>query len=169
MYGKGKSGLGPLHAVSFVEAQRKALNLREHTVPLSSSALALLRGLTKHSGTDLVFVSLKLTPLSDMAMSALIRGMNEGETGRIWTDAAGSPIVPHGFRSTFRVWAGECTNTPRDVAEHALAHQLPDRVEAAYQRSTLFEKRVRLMNEWATWATSTPGADVVPLRRSEAA
>lgn len=90
----------------------------------------------------------------------LLRGMNATPT---WLDDAGVAVVPHGFRSTFRIWAGECSNAPRDVCEHALAHSLPDRVEAAYQRSTLYARRVRLMEEWAAWATSDP-AVVVPLR-----
>lgn len=133
---------------------------REHTVPLSAPALELLSSLDKHATTDLVFPSNRATPISDMAISMLLRGMNATPT---WLDDAGVAVVPHGFRSTFRIWAGECSNAPRDVCEHALAHSLPDRVEAAYQRSTLYARRVRLMEEWAAWATSDP-AVVVPLR-----
>ncbi len=139
-----------------------------HEVPLSPAALDLLNGLPRHEGIDLLFPSTKKTMLSDMTLSALIRGMNEGEAGPTWTDADGLPIVVHGFRSTFRVWAAEQTNLPREVAEHALAHKLPDAVEAAYQRSTLPVQRARMMAEWAAWATSKPGA-VVPMHRSEAA
>lgn len=140
----------------------------EHVIPLSPAVLELLNELDRHQGCDLVFPSTKMTPLSDMTLSALIRGMNEGETGPTWTDAAGLPIVVHGFRSTFRVWAAEATNIPREVAEHALAHKLPDAVEAAYQRSTLPVQRAKLMVEWSAWATSTPGS-VVPLRKAEVA
>ncbi len=140
----------------------------EHTVPLSPAALELLKGLSRHEGTDLLFPSAKKTMLSDMTLSALVRGMNDGEAGPTWTDAKGQAIVVHGFRSSFRVWAAEATNIPREVAEHALAHQLPDAVEAAYQRSTLPVQRARLMAEWSAWVTSKPGS-VVPMRAAEAA
>ena len=61
--------------------------------------------------------------------------------------------VPHGFRSTFRDWAAECTDYPREVAEMALAHTIGDKVEAAYRRGDLFEKRKQLMQDWADYAT----------------
>ena len=138
----------------------------EHTVPLSDAAFALLQALSRVKGTDLIFPSSRNTPLSDMTLSALIRRMNEGDTP-LWVDNRGVPVVVHGFRSTFRIWCAEATDFARDVAEHALAHKLPDAVEAAYQRSTLFSKRIDLMRQWAMWATSTPG-NVVPMRRKEA-
>jgi integrase len=69
----------------------------------------------------------------------------------IWTDTAGQPITAHGFRSTFRDWAGETTAHPREVIEHALAHQLKDKAEAAYARGSLFDKRIRLMADWAAY------------------
>jgi integrase len=147
-------------AVWTVPAERMKAG-REHHVPLSAAAIKLLKEMSHHEGTDLLFPSRKKTPLSDMTLSMLVRGMNEPKP--VWKDSAGLPIVPHGFRSTFRVWAGEATTIDREVAEHALAHQLPNRVEAAYQRSTLFDKRIRLMAEWSAWATSKPGS-VVPLR-----
>ncbi len=67
-------------------------------------------------------------------------------------------ITVHGFRSTFRDWAGESTSFPREVVEHAMAHQLADKAEAAYQRGTLFPKRVKLMAAWAALCAS-PAAD----------
>ena len=140
-----------------------------HEIPLSPAALELVSGLPRHEGCDLLFPSAKHTMLSDMTLSALIRGMNEGEAGPTWIDPSdGRAIVVHGFRSTFRVWAAEQTNLPREVAEHALAHKFPDAVEAAYQRSTLPVQRARMMAEWSAWVTSTPGA-VVPMRRAVAA
>ena len=69
------------------------------------------------------------------------------------------------FVRSFRVWAAEATSVPREVAEHALAHKLPDSVEASYQRSTLPVQRARLMAEWSAWVNSTPGV-VVPMRRA---
>ncbi|MEY8690012.1 MAG: tyrosine-type recombinase/integrase [Leptothrix sp. (in: b-proteobacteria)] len=111
---------------------------KEHRVPLSDAALALLKALPRMAGTDVVFPGTKGQPLSDMTLAAIMRRMK--------TDA-----VPHGFRSTFRDWAGERTNHPREVIEHAMAHQLKDKAEAAYQRGDLFEKRRRLMDDWASF------------------
>ena len=77
--------------------------------------------------------------------------------------------VPHGFRSTFRDWASERTNYPRDVAEMALAHAIGDRVEAAYRRGYLFEKRRRLMADWATFCgRPQPKGGVVSIRHNNA-
>ena len=72
---------------------------------------------------------------------------------------------PHGFRSTFRDWAAEQTNYPREVAEAALAHAIGDKVEAAYRRGDLFEKRRQLMNAWARYCgTKEPAGKVLPIR-----
>jgi integrase len=70
--------------------------------------------------------------------------------GQAWVDRDGRTVTVHGFRSTFRMWAAEATNYPREVAEHALAHQLPDAVERAYQRGTQFAKRIELMRDWGS-------------------
>jgi len=67
----------------------------------------------------------------------------------------GRPVTAHGFRSTFRDWAGETTAYPREVIEHALAHQLKDKAEAAYARGTLFDKRQRLMADWAKFCDNS--------------
>ncbi len=79
-----------------------------------------------------------------------------------------SELTTHGFCSTFRDWAGERTSYPSEVCEHALAHQLKDKAEAAYQRGTLFEKRRSLMNDWAKYC-GTPsfkaGENVVPINQ----
>jgi len=69
----------------------------------------------------------------------------------------GSPVTAHGFRSTFRDWAGETTAYTREVIEHALAHQLKDKAEAAYARGTSFDKRRRLMAEWAGFCDTGAG------------
>ena len=111
---------------------------REHRVPLSKPALALLHELHEHRASEFIFPSAKPSrPLSNMAMLKLLERMNRAD------------LTVHGFRSTFRDWAAERTNFPREVAEHALAHSLPDKVEAAYRRGDLFEKRRLLMNEWS--------------------
>jgi integrase len=110
---------------------------REHRVPLSPAALALLKSLPQGDPDDLVFPGAKKgQPLSDMSLSAVMRRMK--------VDA-----VPHGFRSSFRDWASERTNYPAEVAEMALAHAVKGKVEAAYRRGDLLDKRKRLMADWS--------------------
>ncbi len=96
----------------------------------------LLRALPRIEDSELLFPNTKGTALSDMTLTAVLRRM-------------GCPVTAHGFRSTFRDWAGETTAYPREVIEHALAHQLKDKAEAAYARGTLFDKRRSLMADWA--------------------
>lgn len=108
----------------------------EHRVPLSSAALALLNNLPHFADTELLFPGSKGQPLSDMSMTVVMR--------RMQVDA-----VPHGFRSTFRDWVGEKTSFPRELAEHALAHTLESKVEAAYRRGDALEKRRNLMQKWS--------------------
>ncbi len=126
---------------------------KEHRVPLSAEALVLLEALPRMAGTDLVFPAPRGGMLSDMTLSAVLRRM-------------AVPATPHGFRSTFRDWAAERTNYPRDVAEMALAHAIGDKVEAAYRRGDLFEKRRLMMVDWANYcATVGPASDnVVSMR-----
>ena len=112
---------------------------RDHRVPLSGRALAILHDVPRLSdGTGLVFRSLRGKPLSTVTLSKSIKVL-------------GIAAVPHGFRSTFRDWAAEETNHPREVVEAALAHTVQNKVEAAYARSDLFERRRRLMDEWAAY------------------
>ena len=135
---------------------------REHQIPLSDPAVALLASIRKGREEDIVFAGTKGQPLSDMALTAMIRRMN-GDDNPIWVDANGDRITVHGFRSSFRMWAAEATDFPREVAEHALAHQLPDAVERAYQRGSQFAKRAALMAQWALYcATATVPADAHP-------
>ncbi|MBG6082722.1 tyrosine-type recombinase/integrase [Rubrivivax gelatinosus] len=130
---------------------------KEHRVPLSTAALRLLQELPRMDGTDLVFASPRRKPLSDMTLSAVTR--------RLGVDA-----VPHGFRSTFRDWAAERTVYPSEMAEMALAHTVGDKVEAAYLRSDLFEKRRRMMDDWAAFLERSPlPAEVVDLGERRAA
>ena len=118
---------------------------RDHRVPLSARAVAILteaRG--RSDGTALVFCSPRGKPLSDMTLSKLIKEL-------------GIAAVPHGFRSSFRDWAAQQTNTPREVIEAALAHTVRNPTEAAYARSDLFERRRRLMDDWAAYLMGAPG------------
>jgi integrase len=109
---------------------------REHRIPLSVSAVNLLRAVPRIADSELLFPNTKGTALSDMTLTAVLRRM-------------GCPVTAHGFRSTFRDWAGETTAYPREAIEHAMAHQLKDKAEAAYARGTLFDKRRNLMADWA--------------------
>lgn len=125
---------------------------REHRVPLSSAVLSLLERMPRVG--DYVFPGAKKgSLLSDMSLTAVLRRMGHED------------ITVHGFRSTFRDWCGESTNFPREVAEHALAHQLPDKVEAAYRRGDLIEKRIFLMQAWADFcAKDFRTYSAVPIR-----
>lgn len=110
---------------------------KEHRVPLSPAALAIIKTMPEHPKTDLVFPSPRSgSVLSDMALLELMRRQSLEAT-------------PHGFRSTFRDWASEMTNYPRELAEVALAHIKTDATEAAYWRSDVLEKRRQMMIEWA--------------------
>lgn len=125
---------------------------KEHWVPLSDEAVKLLQALPHIAGNSFIFPAANGGKLSDMALTTLIRRMHaseqkEGRKGFI-DPRQNKVITTHGFRSTFRDWAGETTHHPREVIEHALAHQLKDKAEAAYARGTLFEKRRMLMNDW---------------------
>jgi integrase len=128
---------------------------KEHLIPLSDAALKVLeQARAECEDSPYVFPGPKGRPLSNMAGLRLL----QHRMGR-------PDLTVHGFRSTFRDWAGEATNHPREVIEHALAHRLKDKAEAAYQRGTLLEKRRALMADWAAYcATVRTGADVIPLR-----
>lgn len=141
-------------ALWVVPAERMKMK-KEHRVPLAKPVVQMLMALPRMAGTDLVFPAPRGGVLSDMTLTAVLRRMDV-------------PAVPHGFRSTFRDWAAEQTNYPRDVAEMALAHAIGDKVEAAYRRGDLLEKRARMMADWAKFcATAQPKGEVVPMNRSK--
>jgi integrase len=127
---------------------------KEHRVPLSGPALALLRARRDaQGGQGLIFPS-DMRPgaqVSDMTIAAVMRRM-------------GLDAVPHGLRSTFRDWAAEATSYPRDVCEQALAHAIENRVEAAYRRGDMLEKRRRLMDDWARFVTEGQAVDADNVR-----
>ncbi|MCE9657797.1 MAG: tyrosine-type recombinase/integrase [Burkholderiales bacterium] len=125
---------------------------REHRVPLTAAALQLLERQPKDGA--LIFPSTQGKPLSDMTLTAVLRRMD--------VDA-----VPHGFRATFKTWATERTTFPREVVEMALAHAVEGKVEGAYQRGDLLEKRRRLMAAWAAYCTAKPSANVTPIREAK--
>lgn len=135
---------------------------REHRVPLSERALAILAEVAKlRSGDtrdDYVFPGRKAgRGLSIMALDMTLRRLGVKEAG----------VTVHGFRSSFRDWAGEVTNFPRDVAEAALAHTLRDAVEAAYRRGDALEKRRAMMTAWAGFVEPREAGNVVALHRGQ--
>jgi len=112
---------------------------KEHRIPLSDAAMKILHKLEQIKCSEYVFYSKNGKPLSNMAMLQLLKRMNIKN------------ITVHGFRSSFRDWAAEQTNYPRELAEGSLSHALGDKVEAAYRRSDLFEKRRQIMRDWARY------------------
>jgi integrase len=130
-------------------------NGREHRVPLSVEALAVLTKVSQGEPEEFVFAGRKKRPMSNMAFLMLLRRMGHDK------------LTGHGFRSTFRDWAAERTNFQAEIAEAALGHVVGNKVEAAYRRGDFFEKRRRLMETWAQFATTAPGdAVVVSLREA---
>lgn len=133
-----------------------------HRIPLSDAAMDVLRAMkplreARGADTAAIFPGARPgSPLSDMSLTAVLRRMERGD------------LTAHGFRSTFRDWCAEATNYPRELAEAALAHTLRDKVEAAYQRGDLLDKRRKLMDEWAAYCgrVASASAVVVPLRRA---
>jgi integrase len=139
---------------------------REHRVPLSDAACAVLEKVrpfalmtdAKPDPAAPVFPGpRRALPMSNMTMLMLLRRMKRAD------------LTAHGFRSTFSDWAAERTAYAREVVEMALAHAVENRVEAAYRRGDLFEKRRRLMADWAHFCETPPATgEVVPLRRADA-
>jgi integrase len=118
---------------------------KEHRVPLSASALAVLEKAKKKRHSDYVFPGVRSgKPMSDMSLTMLLRRLQKGSTPH-------AKITVHGFRSAFRDWAAEVTHYPGEMAEMALAHVVGNKVEAAYRRGDMFEKRREMMADWAAW------------------
>jgi integrase len=127
---------------------------REHRVPLSDAATSVLADMQTVRQDARVFPGAHQgRPLSEMALLMLLRRMGFGD------------VTAHGFRSAFRDWAAERTIFPGEVAEMALAHAIPNAVEAAYRRGDLFEKRRKLMESWAEYCATVGTVAVIPLQR----
>jgi len=128
---------------------------REHRVPLAGRAIDLLKLLHNARTSEFVFPGqVPGKPLSNMAMEMLIKRMK----------IVGAS--PHGFRSSFRDWVGDCTSFPREIAEAALAHKVGDSVELAYRRGDALEKRRALMQAWADYCFGATSGKVIPMVRS---
>lgn len=128
---------------------------KEHRIPLSMPALAIVKALHETRNSEYVFPGYaKGKPLSNMAFAMLMKR------------AGVSNYTAHGFRSAFRDWAGDATSFPRDVAEQALAHRVGDATELAYRRSDAIEKRRKLMTAWADYCTTVKRGNVIPMARA---
>lgn len=155
------------NALWIVPAARMKM-AREHRVPLTAEAVALLKALPRMTDNPLVFPAARGGELSDMTVSAVMRRMSEtdladGGTGFL-DRVSKRPAVPHGLRSTFRDWVAERTNFPGEMAEVALAHKINNAVEASYRRGDMIEKRRRMMGEWGEFLGQSPrSAKVVRL------
>ena len=127
---------------------------REHRVPLSTRAVEILEEARQlGGGSDLVFPGAQPgRPFPEATLPNLMKDLSLNG-------------VPHGFRSSFRDWAGECTNAPHAVMEAALAHTIRNKAEAAYARSDLFERRRKLMEQWAEYLTQSRETKVIPMVR----
>ncbi len=128
---------------------------REHRVPLTERTLEILRDMQEARMGDFVFPASATKGLSNMAMAQILKRM-------------GVKVTVHGFRSSFRDWAGEVSTAPSEVAEMALAHTIANKAEAAYRRGDLFEKRRELMKAWANWCTPK-AANVLPFNAAATA
>jgi integrase len=137
-------------AIWTIPAERMKMG-HEHRAPLSRSAQAILGEMLKMKQSDFVFPgNIDGKPLSNMALLMTLRRMKRPD------------LTAHGFRSTFRDWAAEKTSFAREVAEMALAHAIEDKVEAAYRRGDLFDKRRKLMEAWAKFAMTVPASSPPP-------
>jgi len=127
---------------------------REHRVPLSERAVAILKQLAEIRTGDFVFPwRCKNRPLSSTAMNKVVHRMKAAS------------ITVHGFRSSFRDWAGNVSSFPREVVETALAHVIGDQTEQAYRRSDALDKRRKLMEDWAAYCEPKTNANVVHIRK----
>ncbi|MBY0136347.1 tyrosine-type recombinase/integrase [Paracoccus yeei] len=151
-----------------VPAERMKME-REHRVPLTPDAAAMLKALPRLKDNPLVFPAARGGELSDMTLSAAMKRMHQADLdagGPGFLDRVSKrPAVPHGMRSTFRDWVAERTHFPGEMAEVALAHRVASAVEASYWRGDMVEKRRAMMGAWADYLTgkSRAGNKVVKL------
>jgi integrase len=144
------------NAVWTVPADRMKMK-RPHRIPLSPQVISVLQAAAEMPSAQvkrdgLVFPGSTGKALSDMTLTKILRDMKE-------------PFTVHGMRSSFRDWAAEQSSMPGEVAEAALAHAVPNAVEAAYRRTTFFDKRRELMEAWGNFCAGDDGAEVVPLKK----
>jgi len=161
------------HRRVWVIGQKRRKAEKQHTVPLNQQTILILEkiknlqlGQKKFSESGLLFPNQRslVRPMSDVALGKVIEKANriclsQGREGLTDPHMNGRRVTIHGFRSTFRDWAGEVSCHEREVIEHALAHKLKDRAEAAYQRGTYIDKRRSLMADWAEFVTGSKNVE----------
>lgn len=135
---------------------------REHRVPLTKEAVALVEAMPKIKGSDYVFAAPRGGMLTDMALSACMRRINAAREGGYLDARTGRAAVPHGLRSTFRDWTAE-QGYQRDMAEMALAHNVGTEVERAYRRSDMLERRRAMMAAWGRFLRGEAGAKEIEM------
>ena len=145
-----------------IPAERMKME-KEHSVPLSDSAIRLLKSLPHRKENNHIFPAEKAVKLSDMALLMVIRRMHNKKfeiDGKGWVDPKQNnrTITVHGFRSCFDDWATETTTHDDKAIDYSLAHKLPDKVRSAYQRGDMFMKRIQLMADWAHYCDTIPAA-----------
>lgn len=135
-------------------------------IPLSARAVEILRQLEMGRSGRFVFSSATNKPLSNMAMLVLLKRLNHGEMK--WIDPAsdGKPVVPHGFRATFRTWCEDVARVPHTIVEEAMGHAVGTAVERAYRRTDVLEQRRALMQQWAAHCEPLPKANILKFGRS---
>ncbi|WP_317624360.1 tyrosine-type recombinase/integrase [Rhodalgimonas zhirmunskyi] len=149
-----------------IPAQRMKME-RQHRVPLTPEAVAMLDALPRLKDNPLVFPAPRGGEMSDMTLSAAMKRLHAAvlaSGGEGFMDRVSKrPAVPHGLRSTFRDWVAERTHFPGDMAEVALAHKVGNSVEASYRRGDMVEKRRAMMAAWSNFLIEKDraGADIV--------
>jgi len=157
VYGARWSEIDEQSKVWLVPADRMKVG-KPHRVPLSERALEIVQVRAKDKVNEFIFHGLKANkPLSHVMMAKVLERLGVHDA------------TPHGFRSSFRDWAGNETHFPREIAEEALAHKVGDAVERAYRRSDALERRRELMQAWANYCEPAPAENVVPIRSGAAA
>ena len=141
--------------VWMIPAARMKKSDRDHRVPLSAAAIAVLEDMHAIRQSDYVFPG-----------SYHGKAIGKNMPLRLLNQITGTSATVHGFRSSFRDWAAERTSFPREVAEMALAHAIPNAVEAAYRRGDLFEKRSRLVDAWADYCAKPDSKGVTPMKKN---
>ena len=150
--GRESTVMGPCWIVPAQRMKEKV----QHRIPLSARAVKILEELPREKGNDFIFIGTrKGKPIGSNAFGKLIKAMKHD-------------VTTHGFRSSFRDWAGEVTAFPADVCEVALAHKIGGKVQQAYQRGDLLEKRRVMMKAWAAFCTAPKhSGEVVPIRKAK--
>lgn len=154
------AGLWVIPAAKLKDKKHRKEPLR---IPLSPRAIEIAREMEASRASKFVFPTDKGEPFSDMSLLGLLRRMNKDMQ---WHDPDGRPIVPHGFRASFKTWCEETAHFPHSIVEEAMGHVFGSGVERAYKRTDLLEQRRKLMNAWAAHCEPTSADNVLKFKKS---